>query len=187
MGFFDRFSSFVNKLGVREPSQAPDVEPAIAEAFDVTAKRESLFDRARKAIRNVFRPRRDETPKVDFETVVNVTERVDVNPFRQELTQTEIADRKRRIFEFRRSVEDEGHLFYRLTQWIWDRPDIAAKDRDAAIVSYYRDKEGLSDLNEIYDFVLSENAELVERYRNARTPGEKYDILANIKIRAANA
>ena len=189
MGLFDRFRNFVDKALNRAPRAVPNVEPEIMDAFDVQPnKPKSVVERVRDVFKKAFRPKEEPVPEAEFVPIrESVTEGMNLDPFNLGLTEPQLAERKQKIFEFRRNTEDEGHLFYRLTQWIWDRAGVAAKDRDAAIVKYYNEKYGISDMNEIYDLVLSENAELLERYRNARTPGEKYEIMRNIKVTANNA
>ena len=93
-------------------------------------------------------------------------------------------ERQYEVFKFRRNSSEDGNAFYRLTQSIWDVPGVSKADRDKAIFDYYRDKYGLTDPNEIYDKVMRDNAELIEKYRNSPN-ALKYELLKNFKVEEA--
>ena len=62
-------------------------------------------------------------------------------------------------------------VFFRATQKAWDRPDVPVEHRLEAIIEHYKGEIGTSDLQRIFDYVMSEQ-------RNADVAKAK-DIVAN--------
>ena len=53
-------------------------------------------------------------------------------------------------------TSDEVQAFYRATQRVWDKPNIDVENRNDAIISHYKKDVGTSDLQTIFEWVLSE-------------------------------
>lgn len=141
----------------------------------------NIFERAKSLFSNLFEGFKASPTQLPY--TGRSIEGVNLNPFNEELTETDYERRKQSIFEFRRNTEETRHLFYRLTQSIWDRPGVSASRRDEAIRNYYQEHYGISDMNAIYDKVLSENAELVQRYIDSPN-AMKYEVIKNIKVKS---
>lgn len=86
-------------------------------------------------------------------------------------------------------TSDEVQAFYRATQRVWDKPNIDVENRNDAIISHYKKDVGTSDLQTIFEWVLSEQrtqdvlkAKKIIDNPEAYTDAEKkwaYDILAD--------
>lgn len=182
MGFFDRLRGFADRILGRAPRAAePGIDPQISQAWEHAAqssqRKPSFLERVREGARNLFGiPKKQEpAPKAPTPEVTPQT------PTPRHFKPLDESQRKDEIFKFRRNVQDEGNAFYRLTQSIWDDPSIPANQRDEAIRRYFEEKYGLTNMNEIYDFVLEQNKDLIEQYRNAPN-ASKYEVLKNIKV-----
>lgn len=184
MGFFDRMRDMLGGfLGRRKPEQFESEPESGFSGFsgigDMDAGRTepdrapNVFDKIRDFFGSIAKPKKPEP-----ESVVN---RIDLDPFKQGISADELQRRRDRIYEFRRNTEEERHAFYRITQSIWDQPGVSAKDRDSAIQDYFANKYGIYDLNDIYDWVMSHYADVIDRYRNAPN-AQKYEIIKNIRI-----
>ena len=53
-------------------------------------------------------------------------------------------------------TKSEVKVFYRATQHVWDKPNVDIENRLDAIISHYKSIVGTSDLQSIFDYVLSE-------------------------------
>lgn len=178
MGLFDRLRNFADKVLGRSPAPAdPTIDNGISRAWEKASStvKPSFFDRLRESARGLFGiPKRAPEPaqaETRFEPPSRPKHLDAINNH---------DDRQKAIFNFRRNTQVEGNAFYRLTQSIWDLPDVPASARDETIRKYFKEKYGMTDLNDIYDFVLEQNKEIIEEYRNAPSPF-KYEILKNIK------
>lgn len=184
MSLFDRFREFADRLSGKSPrSVEPPIDSQISSAWANASspRKPSLFDRLKEGARNLFK-----TSNANIGNAEISAEKAAKN-IRKFQEANEPVDREQRqyeIFKFRRSTSDDGNAFYRLTQSIWDVPGVSAKDRDRVIFEYYRDKYGLTDPNAIYDKVMRDNAELIEKYRNSPN-ALKYELLKNFKIEEA--
>ena len=86
-------------------------------------------------------------------------------------------------------TSDEVQAFYRATQRVWDKPNIDVENRNDAIISHYKKDVGTSDLQTIFEWVLSEQrtqdvlkAKKIIDNPEAYTDAEQkwaYDILAD--------
>lgn len=180
MGLFDRLRNFADKIINRAPKPVePPIDSQISQAWQQAApeRKPSFLERVREGARNLFGiPKKQEpAPKAPTPDITPQT------PTPRHLKPLDESQRKEEIFKFRRNAQDEGNAFYRLTQSIWDEPSIPANQRDEAIRRYFEEKYGLTDMNEIYDFVLEQNKKLIEQYRNAPN-ANKYEVLKNIKV-----
>ena len=80
-------------------------------------------------------------------------------------------------------------VFFRATQKAWDRPDVPVEHRLEAIIEHYRGDTGTTDLQQIFDYVMSNqrNADVAKAKDIVANPdkytdGEKewaYDVLAD--------
>lgn len=184
MSLFDRFREFADRLsGKASRSVEPPIDSQISSAWANASspRKPSLFDRFKEGARNLF--------KTSNANVVNAEKSAEkaaknIRKFQEANKPVNREQRQLEIFKFRRSTSEDGNAFYRLTQSIWDVPGVSVSDRDKAIFDYYRDKYGLTDPNEIYDKVMKDNAELIEKYRNSPN-ALKYELLKNFKIEEA--
>lgn len=178
MGLFDRLRNFADKVLGRSPAPAdPTIDSGISRAWEKASSpaKPSFFERLRENARGLFGvPKRAPEP-AQAETRFEPPSRP--KHFKPDNLET----RREEIFKFRRNTQAEGNAFYRLTQSIWDDPNVPASKRDEAIVNYFKEKYGMDDLNEIYDFVLERNKEFIEAYRNSPN-GKDYELLKNLKI-----
>lgn len=184
MSLFDRFREFADRLsGKASRPVEPPIDSQISSAWANASspRKPSLFDRFKEGARNLFK-----TSNANVENAEKSAERTakTIRKFQKTNEALDEESRKLEIFKFRRSTSNDGNAFYRLTQSIWDVPGVSKEDRDKAIFDYYRDKYGLTDPNEIYDKVLRDNADIIERYRNSPN-ANKYEILKNFKIEEA--
>ena len=143
-------------------------------------RKPSLFERLKEGTRNLFKS--PGTPTDAQKSAEKAAK--NIRRFQEANEPTDREQRQREIFKFRRNTSYDGNAFYRLTQSIWDVPGVSVQDRDRVIFEYYRDKYGLTDPNEIYDKVMRDNAEWIEKYRNSPTPF-KYEVLKNFKVEEA--
>lgn len=183
MGLFDRLRNFANRLiGRAETPPEISVDAEIPASFERAAtpaqqRKPTLFERAKSFFGFGRKEPKQEQP-FDNEQLTRMYAR-------RASKEADTQERKDSIFRFRRTSErnELGRAFYRLTQPIWDKPGIPIEERDEAIRRYFKERYGMDDLNEIYDFVLEKNAQLLEAYRN--TPNaEKYTLLKNIALNA---
>ena len=188
MGLFDRLRKFADRIIGRE---SRPVEPPIDETISQTwakaaqptqPKKPSIFQRLTEGAKNLFRSQEKKERK-DKKPLDQAAE--NLRRFQDVQNIADKEKRKEEIYKFRRSTSDDGNAFYRLTQSIWDVPGVSANQRDQAIFDYYREKYGITDPNEIYDKVLADNADIIERYRNSPN-ALKYEILKNVKVNEAN-
>lgn len=189
MGLFDRLRNFADRVLNRAPKPVePPIDSQISQAWQQAApeRKPSFLERVKEGARNLFNlPKRDKTPPKAPEAPAPAPTPTSTptpqTPTPKHFKPLDEESRKDEIFKFRRNVQEEGNAFYRLTQSIWDDPSIPASKRDDAIRAYFADKYGLTDMNDIYDFVLEQNKELIEQYRNAPN-ALKYEVLKNIKV-----
>lgn len=185
MSLFDRFREFADRLSGKAPRPVePPIDSQISSAWANASSPRKLspFDRFKEGARNLFK-----TSNANANMDAQKSAQQAAKNIRKFQEANEPADREQRqyeIFKFRRNTSEDGNAFYRLTQSIWDVPGVSAKDRDRVIFEYYRDKYGLTDPNEIYDKVMRDNAELIEKYRNSPN-ALKYELLKNFKIEEA--
>ena len=213
MGLFDKARNLVKNIfggAAKAPKAAePKIPKGIESAWSGTAEpagKPSFFDRVKDGAKSLFKkPKaeakapsskapsskapRSKAPSAGAKEVTTPFPTQSAQPFEAPPTprhfkETEPGKRQEEIFRFRRNTQEEGNAFYRLTQSIWDRPDVPASRRDEAIRDYFERKYGISDMNEIYDFVLEKYRDIIERYRNSPN-AMKYEIIKNIKV--ANA
>ena len=203
MGLFDKARNLVKNIfsgAAKAPKAAePKIPKGIESAWSGTpepAGKPSFFDRVKDRAKSLFnRPKAGteapspkapsagaKEPSTPFPT--QSAQPFKAPPTPRHFKETEPGKRQEEIYRFRRNTQEEGKAFYRLTQSIWDRPDVPANKRDEAIRDYFERKYGISDMNRIYDFVLEKNREIIERYRNSPN-AMKYEIIKNIKV--ANA
>lgn len=193
MGMFKKIGDFLSNIG--KPKAAPKVDPGISSAWEPKSSKPSLFQRAKEAASNLFKPKpKSSKPKASKPKASKASEsplKANAEKAAESLKEAkrinDIKDkgaRQEEIFKYRRNTSDEGKAFYRLTQSIWDDPSIPASKRDEAIRDYFERKYGISDMNRIYDFVMKRNEDLIERYR--RSPqAAKYEVLKNFKMQDA--
>ena len=199
MGLFDKAAKHVKKI-FNAPRKA-DTEPAIPKSVSSAWERAepskpSFLDRLRERASGIFKPRKQapaarkqpSTTMKQPSTATNAPE-APTQPFKAPSTPrhfkpSDKGSRQEEIFRFRRNAQEEGNAFYRLTQSIWDDPNVPAGKRDEAIRDYFERKYGLTDMNEIYDFVLERNRDIVEKYRNSPN-ALKYEVLKNMRIENA--
>ena len=182
MGFFDRVRNFIQNVVNRSAqNNVPDNVFEVMGTPSPKTEQPNLFQRAKNMFSNLFGNLNPSASQLPY--TGRGVEEINLNPFNENLSETDIERRKQSIFEFRRNTEETRHLFYRLTQSIWDRPGVSASRRDEAIQKYYKENYGISDMNAIYDKVLSENAELVQRYIDSPN-AMKYEVVKNIKVKS---
>ena len=186
MSLFDRFREFADRFsGKSQRPKDPPIDSKISSSWENASspRKPSLFDRFKEGARNLFK-----TSNANVGNAGKSAEKAAKNIRKfQKTVNTPFptkSERQYEIFKFRRGTSEDGNAFYRLTQSIWDVPGVSIADRDKAIFDYYRDKYGLTDPNEIYDKVMRDNAELIEKYRNSPN-ALKYELLKNFKIEEA--
>ena len=183
MSLLDRFREFSDRLSGKAPrSVEPPIDSQISSAWNRASspRKPSLFDRLREGARNIFKA--PGTPANAQKSAEKAAK--NIRRFQEANEPAAREQRQLEIFKFRRSASYDGNAFYRLTQSIWDVPGVSVKDRDKVIFDYFREKYGLIDPNEIYDKVMRDNAEWIEKYRNSPTPF-KYEVLKNFKVEEA--
>lgn len=194
MSLFDRFREFADRLSGKAPRpKDPPIDSKISSAWANASspRKPSLFDRFKEGARNLFKTSKAKTGQAKPANVPKAPSNIPKSPSFPTYTPKHLdtpfptkSERKYEVFKFRRNSSEDGNAFYRLTQSIWDVPDVSKADRDKAIFEYYRDKYGLTDPNEIYDKVMRDNAELIEKYRNSPN-ALKYELLKNFKVEEA--
>lgn len=187
MSLFDRFREFADRLTGKAPRPVePPIDSQISSAWANASspRKPSLFDRFKEATRNLFKTSRANDRQAEPANEPKTTSTPTYTPRHLDTPFPTKSERQYEVFKFRRNSSEDGNAFYRLTQSIWDVPGVSKADRDKAIFDYYRDKYGLTDPNEIYDKVMRDNAELIEKYRNSPN-ALKYELLKNFKVEEA--
>lgn len=187
MSLFDRFREFADRLsGKASRPVEPPIDSQISSAWANASspRKPSLFDRFKEGARNLFKTSRANDRQAEPANEPKTTSAPTYTPRHLDTPFPTKSERQYEVFKFRRNSSEDGNAFYRLTQSIWDVPGISKADRDKAIFEYYRDKYGLTDPNEIYDKVMRDNAELIEKYRNSPN-ALKYELLKNFKVEEA--